>query len=81
MWILKDHLNWQLLGLIAKEASKGDRVGEVLQQAYDQAKTKRKSATHLDLLIITLTTVRTLLEQIQLVDRSTVVCVSVSFHK
>ena len=33
---LKDHLNWQLLGLIAKEAEKGDRIGEVLQEAYDQ---------------------------------------------
>jgi rubrerythrin len=33
---LKDHLNWQLIGLVAKEAEKGDRVGELLQEAYDQ---------------------------------------------
>lgn len=33
---LKDHLNWQLIGLIAKETGKGDRVGVVLQKAYDQ---------------------------------------------
>lgn len=33
---LKDHLNWQLIGLVSKEAEKGDRVGEVLQEAYEQ---------------------------------------------
>lgn len=33
---LKDHLNWQIVGLIAKEAEKGDRIGEVLQDAYDE---------------------------------------------
>jgi hypothetical protein len=33
---LKDHLNWQLLGLIAKEAGKEDRIGRVLKDAYDE---------------------------------------------
>lgn len=33
---LKDHLNWQLIGLVAKEAGEGDRVREVLQEAYDK---------------------------------------------
>lgn len=32
----KDHLNWQIVGLIAKEAEKGDRIGDVLQDAYDE---------------------------------------------
>lgn len=33
---LKDHLNWQLIGLVAKEAEDDDKIGEVLQEAYDQ---------------------------------------------
>jgi hypothetical protein len=33
---LKDHLNWELIGLVAKEAESGDRIGEVLAEAYEQ---------------------------------------------
>ena len=33
---LKDHLNWQLIALVGKEAEKGDRIGEVLLDAYEQ---------------------------------------------
>lgn len=33
---LKDHLNWQVIALVAKESEKGDKIGEVLQDAYDQ---------------------------------------------
>ena len=32
----KDHLDWQLIGLIAKESKKGDHIGEILQEAFDQ---------------------------------------------
>lgn len=32
----KDHLDWQLIGLIAKVSKKGDHVGEVLREAFDQ---------------------------------------------